>query len=283
METLPDGRTVPLGSDFLKLVYDQEDQCEADTDEWLAKAGVKAPRCLAALGTVLSLLDRLASCWWGCLGGDHLLEYLIGRAVSNARAALKLLRSGFYDEALALTRSIGENANILSLFAHSTEAYERWGSVGGKERRQEFSPVKVRLKLEELGAIVPMDEENYSKLCEAFAHVNPHTKPQAHNILAMPVLGGFFQEAGVLVTLNELASIMVSIAGLAGVLLSPPSKKEAFVEAIKELGGSIGGIDFLHIKDYWEQVRQSPEFEGLESLLKEQQASLRKAFARELD
>ena len=72
METLPDGRVIPEGTDFLELMWAQEDECEAETDVWLAQAGVKAPKCFEALGTVLSLMDRLACCWWSCRGGKHL-------------------------------------------------------------------------------------------------------------------------------------------------------------------------------------------------------------------
>ena len=48
----------------------------------------KAPRCLESLGTVLSLLDRASSCYWGCRGGDHVIEYFAGRVASSSRAAL---------------------------------------------------------------------------------------------------------------------------------------------------------------------------------------------------
>ena len=89
---------VPEGLSFLNLVWDQEDSCETETDSRIPNMGVKAPKCLEHIGTVLSLLDRMASCWWVCRGGDHLIEYLCGRVASNARAALRLLRFGFYDE-----------------------------------------------------------------------------------------------------------------------------------------------------------------------------------------
>src|SRR2546421_338209 len=93
-----------------------ERRCAAETDLALRTAGQKAPRCSKELGTVLSLLDRLSTCSWGCRGGDHVPEYLLGRAVTNLRAAVQLLRLGYYDESLSLTRNAGEVANLLALF-----------------------------------------------------------------------------------------------------------------------------------------------------------------------
>ena len=70
---------VPLGSEFLRLVRDQERRCVEDFDEWLPTAGIKAPETLDALGSALSYLDRIASCWWGCRKGPHIEERLIGK------------------------------------------------------------------------------------------------------------------------------------------------------------------------------------------------------------
>src|SRR5262245_13348972 len=109
----------PEGLEFLKLASEQEDSCEKHSHTRLLQMGHKAPQCLENLGTVLSLLDRAASCFWGCHEGDHLIEYLAGRVAASARASLRLLYFGFYDESLSITRSIGEAANLLA--EHSTE------------------------------------------------------------------------------------------------------------------------------------------------------------------
>ena len=117
---------VPTGGDFLRVVRDQERQCGESFDEWLPGAGVRAPQTMDALGTALSYLDRIASCWWCCRQDTHIEERLVGKATSNARAALHLLRSGYYDEALGLIRQIGETANLACLFVQSAESHEEW-------------------------------------------------------------------------------------------------------------------------------------------------------------
>jgi len=86
-EVQENGDHVPEGLDFLRLVPEQEDHCEERTRKLLPELGQKPPRCLEEFGTVLSLLDSAASCFWGCRGGDHVLEYLARRVASSARAS----------------------------------------------------------------------------------------------------------------------------------------------------------------------------------------------------
>src|SRR5262245_48629772 len=126
--------SVPEGAAFLKLVWDQEDACQRETDTRLPGMGNRAPACFEQIGTVLSLLDRMASCWWACQGGDHIVEYLCGRVASTGRAALRLMRLGFYDESLVLSRGIGEIANLFLLFKEEPRALEEWKVSSRGER-----------------------------------------------------------------------------------------------------------------------------------------------------
>ena len=65
---------VPEGRDFLELVWNQEEKCQTETDTLLPNLGKKAPAAMIHVGTVMSLLDRMASCWWVCRGGDHRID-----------------------------------------------------------------------------------------------------------------------------------------------------------------------------------------------------------------
>ena len=118
-----------------------------------------------------------------------------------------------------------------------------------------FSPLKVRLKLEAFGPPIPMDKETYRRLSEVFVHVTPNTKPQAPNPLGMPVVAAYFQEAGVLVTLNELSWAVAWVAACGANIIQPPNKKEAFVQALDSLEESIGRANIIEIEDYWAAVR----------------------------
>ena len=256
--------SVPLGIGFLAVVRDQERRCEVAFDEWIPTAGIKAPETLAALGTALSLLDRIASCWWNCRQGDHIEERLIGKAASNARAALQLSRSGYYDEALGLVRQIGETANLLCLFSQSASEHEKWKSGSEADIRNDFRPVKVRLKLEKLPLPLPMDETTYGLLSRQAVHVDPTTTPQRHNPLYLPTLGGYFQEAGALLALNHLGGMVGWMLWLAMILIRPATDRKVIVDASVALLRSIGGVNLNSIEGYFSDVRRSAQIEKAE-------------------
>jgi hypothetical protein len=80
---------------------------------------------------------------------------LTAKVVASSLAALRLALSGYYDEALALTRGVGEIANLLFLFAAKPAELERWRHADEALRKKEFGPVKVRITLETLGLTPP--------------------------------------------------------------------------------------------------------------------------------
>jgi hypothetical protein len=129
--------------------------------------GEKAPVCLERLGTIFSLLDRMASCWWVCRKGDHLVE----RAV----------------------------------------------------------------------------------------HVHPGTKPQAHNVLGIPLAGAALQDEGLLVCLNEVA-VGVSLSTVFGALLLDFEKdrKKRIIDSAVGLAEAIGRATITEIDDYYREVLADP-------------------------
>lgn len=238
---------IPEGLEFLDLAWDLEHQCESYTRQRIETLGTKAPKCFRDMGTVLSFLDRMATCWWGCKRGDHIVECLIGRVASSAHASLGLMLRGYYDESLSITRSIGEIANLFALFASDGVAFERWKCSDKRTRLSEFSPFSVRKALENLSVKPPVEKERYSLLCEVGTHVTPQTKPQAHNIIDLPAsLGGRFQEEGLFLCLNELA-LSIVLATLYATQLSniDSSMKLEILTSGRVLAESIGGIDII--------------------------------------
>ena len=249
---------VPEKLDFLELIWNQEDDSEAETDKLFPAMGVKAPACLEHIGTVLSLLDRMASCWWVCREGDHLVEYLCGRVVSNARGSLRMVRFGFYDEALLLCRSIGEISNLLHLFALDKESLERWKACSRRERMNSFGPMNVRMRLEELASPL-IDEDRYKLLSEQAAHVHPQTRPQSHNTLKVPIAGASIQKAGLLVCLNELALALLPTTIFGAKLLGlEDDTRERIFSASRGLAENIGGATITEIDDYHARILENP-------------------------
>jgi hypothetical protein len=142
----------PVRRDFLKVVQTETDKASQNADLFLQGSGERAPATLDGLGTVLSLLYRLACCAWGCRGGDHQMEWLTGRVVNHAVSAHRLIRGGYYDEALVLIRGIGEIANLVWLFDADSTALDRWKAADRRERLNKFGPGKVRTLLKDGGA-----------------------------------------------------------------------------------------------------------------------------------
>ncbi len=188
----------------------------------IAEYGRDLPATINRLGNVLSLIERGAVCWWGCAGGDHIIESLVGRAFGLSCGAYRLFRNGRYDEALLLIRGVGEIANLLTLFSIDRSLLAEWKTVGEAKRRDTFSPVKVRLALEKRKAPLAMTETRYRKLCELSAHPSPVTKPGMHNPAKLAVLGGHAQILGTVVCANELAFLVGTTAMNAAVLLVLP-------------------------------------------------------------
>jgi hypothetical protein len=238
----------PEGTSFLDLVWRAEDTCVRETRERLPRRGRKAPECHARLGDLLSLLYRAACCFHGCSGGDHFTERIAGRVVSHALGSYRLLFSGYYDESLELSRNLGEVANLLWLFLHRPAQRERWHQSDKKTRMRDFSPVRIRLALEGAGLPVPIDETRYAALCEVAVHAGPSTTPQTHNPLGVPTLGAVFQEAGFLVSLNELAGATGVCAGALVPLLTLGDRRKRLTEMAASLLEAVGGGDLATLR-----------------------------------
>ena len=236
----------PIGREFLAIPRTQAGECTRYSLVYLEDAGKKAPRCYEHMGTALSLLDAFSSCFWGCAGGDHKVEYLLLRSANSGHAALMLALSGHYDESLSITRNLAEIANLLALFVFEPSTLTEWKGIEEQRRKQRFSPLRVRLRLEDVCGTAPISKERYGALCEVGTHANPSTIPQAHNLLGIPTASGRFQEAGLLMSLNELARAISLVTFFGPRLLGVPKELQARSSKLaKKLEAQIGGVGIL--------------------------------------
>lgn len=197
--------SAPEGIDFLDSVLRFTSKCERLTDAYLAfNSSHSSLSTHVHLGTVLSLLDRASSCWWRCRGGNHSAEMLIGRCCSYGFCAYKLGRSGFYDESVSLARSVGEITNLAVLFIADSTTFQEWQTLDERARRDNYSPVKVRLSLEAKNLPVVINKSRYGQLSAKATHLTPSIPPQMYNAERHPKTGGYFQEAGVCFCLAEI-------------------------------------------------------------------------------
>jgi hypothetical protein len=167
---------------------------------------------LGLLGRALHVLYLAATCHRKCWGGGHVMEFMAGRVYNLGCAAYSLICIAYYDEALNLTRSIGEAANLVALFHIDEHAFGKWVRASKRERIREFGPAKVRARLKTEGGVLLMDDDQYAELCEAYTHPTPGTAPNQHNDMQRAICGGIVQEEGLRESLNALVGMVVAIA-----------------------------------------------------------------------
>ena len=231
------------GQSFLSHIFQLESQCKEETISNISNLGTKVPECYEVLGMTLALLDCASSCHWGCHTSDHKLEYLIGRVANSGYSALNLAVRGYYDQSLSLARTIGEIANLLSLFQLDNNSLENWKIATEKIRKSEYSAFKVRMKIEELDGVTPIDQNRYGLLSIYSIHASPDTLPQAHNAHGQPITFPKYQPAGFITCLNEISLPIAFSTLFSGVLLDYPQEpKQIFMDISRSLITSIGGI-----------------------------------------
>ncbi|WP_156954296.1 hypothetical protein [Paraburkholderia acidipaludis] len=199
---------IPNGSRHIEALRKLRNVTESAT---IRKFSEHEPE-LSLIGTSLSALYDAGTCRRQCHGGGHILESICGRAYNLSAAALDLMVSGYYDEALNLIRSMGELSNLLIMSIFDKAALAAWLSSDTKTRIQKFSPAAIRRILEaspEGKRLMYADKDWYSHFCEAYTHVTPDTVPNHHGEQA--IVGGVFQEKGFLMVLEELTHIVTSI------------------------------------------------------------------------
>lgn len=164
------------------------------------------------LGTALSALYQVATCHRKCFGGGHVLEALSGRIYNLTASAYQLALSGFYDEALNLTRSIGEIGNLISLSVVDKSALTEWLTSDTQTRIKKFSPAKIRKLLERHeAAVVVANKDWYSEFCEKYTHVTPQTIPNLHAASGQGHVGGVHEPIGLRKVVEELMGIVGAV------------------------------------------------------------------------
>ncbi len=221
----------PIGSDYLTFAGESLANCQDISTEAIKRLSQPESTRLESLGTLLSLLDRLASCTWGCSKGDHVIENIMGRVVGYSQSAFWLAKSGLYDEALLLVRSVAEVANLFTYFSADPQKFRQWKTADPSKRIHEFGPAAIRKGLKNIGVSPPCDTARYKHLCEIAAHVTPTTTPQVHESGIRPSTGGLFQAEGFHSVLTEL-SIANAYTGIAACSLAdiPEKKREEITE-----------------------------------------------------
>lgn len=223
--------------DYFETVRSSEGNVASVTDDGFAKAafGVRAPEIASSLSKAIESLAQMAACVWGCRRADHTIENLLRRLVNLALGARSLAWSGYYDEALLLVRSGAEVANLLQLFSLDPNAEAAWRA---RPESKDLRPVKVRLAIENCGAVPFVDKHRYAALCRVAAHATHDFALTTHEPTDTPVtrVGPWFAIPGLLVVLGEISAIIGPCLVAAGRLTHQASdRQEALRKRAHEL------------------------------------------------
>lgn len=137
--------------------------------------------CMKQIDIILVVLDRIASCGFGCQGGDHLHEQLICKFCNHSNSVRILGESGLNDQAYACYRSMAEILNLITLFWCSTNDLTEFRQIDKKERTKKFSPAKVRTRLKSTGVLSTISSDEYGKLSGIGVHPDVSVNPNCHN------------------------------------------------------------------------------------------------------
>jgi hypothetical protein len=127
------------------------------------------------------------------------------RLFNSAGAAFKLVRSGYYQSALAAIRDVVEIQFLLDLFRRDQQELADWVSLSPADREKQFKPVEVRRKLDAFdGYTERLRGEAYKLFCQYGAHPTPEgfciISPEGWT-----QIGPFPSEERVIACIQELA------------------------------------------------------------------------------
>lgn len=103
---------------------------------------------------------------------DELTVKMLGiRLFNTATSAIKLGLSGYYQQAFSLTRDIVETGFLVDFFRTAPQQIAIWKASSDADRRKKFSPVKIRIALDERdGNKEKKREKAYATLSEYASH-----------------------------------------------------------------------------------------------------------------
>lgn len=241
--------------EFFRKEFSIEDEIEARTESLCREGqlGRRASDIYHKLDGALLLLAQLASCRWGCRGGDHMKENLVRRLINYSLASIRLAKLGFYDESLAILRSLAELANLIELFTIRGQTLSEWLKLSPKERWKAFGPNSVVERIRKTRNPAIVDRETYHKLCALGVHVSPASAKVSHQFDGSVHVGGAFSVPAFLLIINELSIVLGAFLKLSGHFFG---LKQPTVEMLTKAGAELEGAatSWVRAKNYEETL-----------------------------
>ena len=250
MDNAHHNSNVPAGLDYLQAIEASQISCCAQFEQMAATTeGVKVPKILDNLGVAFAYLSMLATGFLPCMGGDEKKKNIIARAISNAQAALCLLKVGFYDEGYSLIRQVGEAANLVALFCLKPGV-----------SNDTLKPSCVRKMLDGIvdnKIVIPMNTKEYNRLSGLFTHPGLTVVPQDFSTENPQRLPNRFQPEAVKAGLNDLGRLTALLLTYAVMLLEPSkAHSDRAFGIISNLIGSLGNENLKELRKQLKEARR---------------------------
>lgn len=155
-----------------------------------------------------------ANCQFHTSDEDLKVAQVLGMRVFNAfGASLKLALSGYHQNSTLILRDVLETVFLLDLFAGNRALIKCWRFADEKARLKEFSPVKVRIKLDNRDGFTSMKRaEMYKLFSELAGHPNMKSalmmRPQENGDA---VIGPFMEATTLEAVISEMGRLAVQV------------------------------------------------------------------------
>jgi hypothetical protein len=129
-------------------------------------------RHVALIERAMGMLNMFSEKPEGQEADDAQTIRLLGiRLFNGCGAALRLLMSGYYQNAAMIMRDLLETVFLLSYLDHKPDQIGAWRAADKAARLKNFGPAKIRIALDERDGFKEKKREaNYNLLCELAAH-----------------------------------------------------------------------------------------------------------------
>jgi hypothetical protein len=147
-------------------------------DEFILSSPV-LQKHVAMINENLNCLDRALRTYDHRSTDELIVLRLAARCFNSGAAALRLARMGYYNQCLSLVRDLMEVTLLLDLFERDPSTISEWTKASEDGRSKKFSPIKVRLRLEEIekqNGKTPLNRQpTYQRFCTYGTHASPES------------------------------------------------------------------------------------------------------------
>ena len=164
------------------------------------------------------------------------------------------------DQALGVFRQLAETANLLNLFARSSEDYKEWRRDEGS-RKSQYTAYNVRCRLERLNVEPLWGKDAFQLLSKFGIHPGPSTEPRPHDSPKGPTVGLAYRPAAGIILTVALAREVAPMVIFGSHFVPQANAKQDALRAAEAADEKIRAIDLEALLKKSAVALQPPEIE----------------------